>query len=73
MGHLFSDPVPELLKSRLHWPGYEKDITNFIRKKCKCIKDKKSNRKQLAPFQNIVAHESFEVNTIYYIIYTWSM
>ena len=67
MGHLGPDRVTELCKSRFYWPGYEKDITNFIRKKCKCIKDKKPNRQQLEPLQNIITHEPFELITLDYL------
>ena len=32
--------VIELCKQRFYWPGYEKDIIHYIRKKIKRVKDK---------------------------------
>ena len=39
MGHLGPERVIELCRQRFYWPGYEKDITHYIQKKCKCVKD----------------------------------
>ena len=36
-------------------------------KKCKCIKDKKPNKKQTAPLQSIITHVSFELVTTDYL------
>ena len=64
MDHLGRERVIELCRQRFHWPGYEKDITHYIRKKCKCVKDKNPNKQQTAPFQSIITHEPFELVTI---------
>ena len=32
MGHLERERVIELCRQRFNWPGYEKDITDYIRK-----------------------------------------
>ena len=47
--------------------GYEKDIIRYIRKKCKCMKDRKPNKQQTAPLQSIIRHELFELVTIDYL------
>ena len=67
MGHLGRERVIELCRQRFYWPGYEKDITHYIRKTCRCAKDKKSNKQQAALLQNIITHEPFELVTIDYL------
>ena len=64
MGHLGRETVMELCRQRFYWQGYEKDITHYIRKKCKCLKDKKPNKQQIAPLQSTITHEPFELVTI---------
>ena len=67
MGHRRPERVIELCRQRFYWPGYEKDITHYIRKTCRCTKDKKSNKQQAALLQNIITHEPFELVTIDYL------
>ena len=67
MGHLRPERVIELCRQLFYGPGYEKDITHYIRKQCRCAKDKKSNKQQTAPLQNIITHEPFELVTIDYL------
>ena len=64
MGHLGPGSVIELCRQRFYWPGNEKDITHYIRKKCKCVKEKNPNKQQTAPLQSIITHEPFELVTI---------
>ena len=72
MGHLERERVIELCRQRFNWPGYEKDITDYIRKKCKCVKVKKPNKQQTAPLQSIITLEPFELVTIDYLHLDWS-
>ena len=67
MGHLGRERLIELCRQRCYWPGYEKDITHYIRKKCKCVKDKKPNKQQTGPRQSITILEPFELVTIDYL------
>ena len=67
MGHFGPKRVTELCKQRFNWTGYEKDIIRYIRKKCKCMKDRKPNKQQTAPLQSIIRHELFELVTIDYL------
>lgn len=53
MGHLESERVVDLAKQRFYWPKMVSDIENFIRKKCKCTKDKKPNVPEKAALVNI--------------------
>ena len=46
MGHLGPERVIELCRQHFYRPGYKNDITHYIRKKCKCVKDKKPNKQQ---------------------------
>ena len=67
VGHRRPERVIELCRQRFYWPGYEKDITHYIRKKCKCVKDKKPNKQQTVPLQSIITHEPFKLVTIDYL------
>ena len=67
MGHLGPERVVELCRQSFSWPCYEKDIVHYIRKKCKCLKEKNPNKQQTAPLQNIIAHGPFELVTTDYL------
>ena len=61
LGHLGSERVIELAKKRFHWPGMTADITTYITKKCRCIKDETPNREQKAPLGTIESVRLFEI------------
>ena len=42
MGHFRPERVTELCKQRFYLTGYENDTIHYIRKRCKCVKDKKT-------------------------------
>ena len=67
MGHLGRERVIELCRQRFYWPGYEKDIAHYIRKKCKCVEDKKPNKQQTGPLQRIITLEPSELVTTDYL------
>ena len=67
MGHLRYEKVIELCENRFYWPNYEKDIKEYVKKKCKCLKDKKPNLAQRAPLETITTTQPFELITIDYL------
>ena len=56
--------VFDLVKTRLYWPNYEKDIRDFVTKNC--YKDKRPNKEQRAPLVSTVTQEPFEHISIDY-------
>ena len=49
MGHLGTEKVVDLARQRFYWPGMYKDIHTYLRRKCQCVKQKRSNREDRAP------------------------
>ena len=41
MGHISSEKVLALMRARFYWPYMQKDVENYTRKECKCIKQRK--------------------------------
>ena len=64
MGHLGSEKIIDLAQQRFYWPRMAKDICNHIRKKCKCVADKKPNVQERAPLVPIMATYPFEIISI---------
>ena len=64
MGHLGTDRVLELARKRFYWPGMQRDIDEYIHSRCRCIKQRKPNRNQQAPLQNILTSEPLELLTV---------
>ena len=64
MGHLSSERVIDLAVQRFYWPYMRRDIELFITKHCSCIKQKRPHGKGIAPLQNIVTTQPFELVSI---------
>ena len=64
MGHLSSERVIDLAVQRFYWPYMRRDIDVFITKQCSCIKQKSPHGKGIAPLQNIVTTQPFELVSI---------
>ena len=64
MGHLSSERVIDLAVQRFYWPYMRRDIETFITKHCSCIKQKSPHVKGIAPLQNIVTTQPFELVSI---------
>ena len=67
MGHLGADRVVALARERFHWPGMAKDISHYVTKVCKCLKDKKPSRNQHAPLESFQTSAPFELISIDYV------
>lgn len=64
MGHLGVERVLHLARERFYWPGMEGDITDFVTRKCKCVKDKKPHIERRADLQPIHTSAPFELVSI---------
>ena len=51
MGHLGVERVFDLAKSRFYWPNMKEDITHYVTKVCRCLKQKPPAMKQREPLQ----------------------
>ena len=67
MGLLRYERAIEVCKSRFYQPNYEKDIKEYVTKKCKCLKDKKPILAQRASLETITTTQPFELFTIDYL------
>jgi hypothetical protein len=61
MGHVGPEKVIELAQQRFYWPRMSADITEHIRKRCRCIVTKKPNQTERAPLVPIKATYPFEM------------
>ena len=67
MGHLGSEKLLDLAKKRFYWPGMSTDINTCVKKKCKCLKDKRPNLVQRAGLGSIESTIRFEIISIDYL------
>ena len=61
MGHLGTGKVVELARRRFYWSGMYKDIDTYIRRKCRCVKQKRPNGEGRAPLVPIKSTYPFEI------------
>ena len=61
LGHLGTERVVDLARIRLYWPNMASDVEDFIRKKCRCLVDKKPNQTEKAPLITITVTHPFEM------------
>ena len=64
LAHLCPEKVIDLAQQRFYWPYMAKQITHYIRKKCRCIISKKPNIPERAPLVPMQANHPFEVVAI---------
>ena len=67
MAHVGSDKVIDLAQQRYYWPLMSKDIEDHIRKKCRCVANKKPNVREKAPLVPVEATHPFEMVSIDYL------
>ena len=67
MGHLGPERVFQLTRERFYWPHMQRDITEFITKKCQCLKQKPPKSKPREPLQPIISTAPFEIISIDYL------
>lgn len=61
MGHLGVDRVVALARARFCWPHMCQDIANFVKYRCRCVKQKKTNAATRAPMTSISTSVPFEL------------
>ena len=61
MAHVGPEKVLELARQRFYWPRMSDDITEYVRKKCRCIVTKRPNVAERAPLIPIQATYPFEM------------
>ena len=67
MGHLGAERVPQLARKRFYWPYMQRDITNFVRWVCSCLKQRRPNISTRAPLQPVITNAPFELISIDYL------
>ena len=67
MGHLGTNRVAQLCRSRVFWPKMMADIDTFIHKQCQCIAQKKPMRHYEAELQTISTSAPLELITVDYL------
>ena len=64
MGHLGVERVFDLAKSRFYWPNMKEDITHYVTKVCRCLKQKPPAMKQREPLQPIITTAPFQMVSV---------
>ena len=64
MGHLGVDKVVDLARGRSYWPYMYQDIANFVKYRCRRVKQKKPTTITRAPMTSISKSAPFELISI---------
>ena len=64
MGHLGVERVFDLAKSRFYWPNMKEDITHYVTKVCRCLKQKPPTVKQRELLQPIITTAPFQIISV---------
>lgn len=67
MGHIGSEKVVQLTRECFYWPHMQRDITDFITKKCCCLKQKPPTFRQREPLQPIITSAPLEIVSVDYL------
>ena len=67
MGHLGAERVMELARERFYWPFMRADITHYVTKVCRCLKQRKPATHVTAPPQPILSTAPFQLVSIDYV------
>ena len=61
MGHLGAERVVALARDRVYWPNMQSSIEHFISSRCKCLRNKRPQKKTRAPLVNITSTAPFDL------------
>lgn len=64
MGHQGVERTLLLIRDRFYWPCMQREVEDYVTKRCVCIKQKKSCHESRAPLTNIVTTQPFELVSI---------
>ena len=67
MGHLGSERVLHLARDRFYWSRMQSDVKHYVKKTCRCMKQKPPRLKTKAPLQPIITTSPFELVSIDFI------
>ena len=67
MGYLGADRVVELARERFYWPFMRADITHYVTKVCRCLKQRKPATHVNAPFHPIISTAPFQLVSMDYV------
>lgn len=64
MGHQGVDRTASLIRDRFYWPYMQKEIEDYVMRRCVCLKHKRPHHETRAPLMNIVTTQPFELVSI---------
>ena len=64
MGHLGAERTFQLARKRVYWPRMFSEIEDFVRRKCRCVVQKKTRVQHAAPLQSIHTSSPMELVAI---------
>ena len=64
LGHVGPEKVLDLARRRFYWPNMQQDVEFYVRKKCRCVVDKKPNVPERAPLVPIQVTRPWEMISI---------
>lgn len=64
MGHHGVERTMSLVRDRFYWPFMQKEIEDYVMRKCVCLKNKRPSHETRAPLTNIVTTQPFELVSV---------